>query len=64
MVVWYPGDARCWRPWSTGNLQVIIVILVLVVGITSTPGQVAAMASLFAAITAALMPQPRSVMAV
>jgi len=62
MVVWYPEDARWWRPQPMGHVPVIVVILVLVVGITYTAGQVAAMASLLAAITAAITPRSRWVM--
>lgn len=62
MVVWFPWEAQRWRPRLSGHVPAIIVILVLFVGITCTYGQVAEMASLLAAITAAIMPQPRQVM--
>jgi hypothetical protein len=64
MVVWYPEDVRWWRPWPSRHVPVIVVILVLVVGIGCAVGQLAAMASLFAAITAAITPQPRWVVSV
>jgi len=59
MVVCYPRDAQRWHPWPIGHGPVIVVIFVLVVGITYTSDQVAAMASLLAAIMAAITPQPR-----
>lgn len=59
MMVWYPEDVRCWRPWPIGRVPVIIVIFVFVVGITYTSNQVTAMASLIAALMAAITPQAR-----